>query len=92
MSRTDHARPATDKRRAKALAILREQRCRIVYAEVQRTASTVPDVVIARVKGHMGVYAIDFRDGAWSCTCREGARGECAHAWAVRFVTGHGGG
>ncbi len=90
MSRTDHARRPVDKRRAKALAILREQRLRIVAA-LAPEGSTVPDTIIARVRGHMGLYAVDLKAGVWSCTCPDGAQGGCAHAWAVRLVTGHGG-
>lgn len=84
------ARPVdVTKRRAKVLSILREQRVRILEAR-SHSHELRPHRVVALVKGHLGRYAIDLVDGAWTCTCREGATGACAHAWAVRFVTGHG--
>lgn len=76
--------------RTKALAILREQRLRLVTVKCP-DGGTVPDLILARVKGFHGVYAVDLIAGRWTCTCREGLDGECAHAWAVRLVTGHGG-
>ena len=86
MSDTLTRRPV-DKRRQKALAILREQRLRVLTCATPGAASR-PELIIARVKGHMAVYAIDLLNGRWSCTCLDGRAGDCAHAWAVRLVTG----
>jgi hypothetical protein len=87
MSRTDTARKPTDKRRQKALAVLRDQRCRI-HTSLTAPGATRAEVISAKVKGHLAMYDVALADGRWSCTCLDGEDGACAHAWAVRLVTG----
>jgi hypothetical protein len=75
--------------RRKALAVLREARLTILHAECRKTAQDV-DEVIARVRSSREggpSYCVDFLDGVWTCTCRDG--GGCAHVAAVQIVTGH---
>jgi uncharacterized Zn finger protein len=40
---------------------------------------------IAHVCGDHGVHEVNWRYGAWSCTCP--AFGDCSHRRAVRLVT-----
>jgi hypothetical protein len=74
--------------RKKALAVLREGRLQLLHVTCRRTAHDV-DEVIARVRSSRDggpAYAVDFLDGAWTCTCRDG--GGCAHVAAAQLVTG----
>jgi hypothetical protein len=75
--------------RKKALAVLREGRLHLLHVTCRRTAHDV-DEVIARVRSSRDggpAYAVDFLDGTWTCTCRDG--GGCAHVAAAQIVTGH---
>ena len=82
-----------DPLRGRALAILREGRLTVVYARTSRDGGAVPDQLIVAVRSSRdggGTYAIDFLDGVWTCTCRDGAQNRpCAHMEAARLVTGH---
>jgi len=78
---------AADPIRSKALACLREGRV-TVYG-VKLDDRWRPVVVLARVLSSRDrhPYKVQLRDGAWSCGCREGLRGEpCAHVAAVQHV------
>lgn len=77
-----------DPMRSKALACLREGRV-TVYG-VKLDDAWKPLVVLARVLSSRDrhPYRIQFRDGTWSCDCREGLHGEpCPHVAAVQLVT-----
>lgn len=80
-----------DPLRSRALAILREGRLTVIYA--RNTGDSEPDQLVVAVRSSRdggGTYAIDFLDGAWTCTCRDGAQNRpCAHMEAARLVTGH---
>lgn len=79
---------AADPIRSKALSCLREGRV-TVYG-VKLDDAWRPVVVLARVLSSRDrhPYRVQFRDGAWSCDCREGLRCEpCAHVAAVQLVT-----
>ena len=81
---------SADPVRAKALAILREQRLTLLHVACRKLAD-VPDEAIGRVQSSReggATYAIDMFDGAFTCTCKHG--GDCAHALAVQLVVGAG--
>lgn len=68
--------------RTRSLAYLRDGAVTITAA--------APGHVRATVQGHNGLYTVRLRDAAWSCSCKavtdDGQ--ECAHAAAVKLVTG----
>jgi hypothetical protein len=79
---------AADPMRSRALACLRSGRV-TVYG-VKLDDAWKPIVVLARVRSSRDrhPYRVQFRDGDWSCDCREGLHGEpCAHVAAVQLVT-----
>lgn len=79
----------TPELRKKALAVLREGRLTLLHATCRKTAHDV-DEVIARVRSSRGggpAYAVDFLDGAWTCTCSTAS--DCGHVAAAQMVTGH---
>jgi len=79
---------AADPMRSKALASLRERRV-TVYG-VKLDDRWRPVAVLARVLSSRDrhPYRVQFRDGSWSCDCRDGLRGDpCAHVAAVQMVT-----
>lgn len=88
MTDTVEDTPSPDPFRSRALACLREARVRILG--VHLTSDWRPIVVMARVRssrdGHP--YRVQYRSGAWSCTCVDGMHGRsCAHVRAVQLVT-----
>jgi hypothetical protein len=79
---------AADPMRSKALACLREGRV-TVYG-IKLDDAWRPTVVLARVLSSRDrhPYLVRFHDSAWSCSCRDGLRGDrCPHVTAVQLVT-----
>lgn len=73
-----------DARRRKALSILREGRLTVVLTRSDMSR-LVPYEVVAQVRGHRGMYAVDLLDGEWGCTCRD--EQPCGHILAAQLVT-----
>ena len=78
--------------RTGALAILREGRLQILSATPDPdTGDTV--MAVARVEGHHGIYAVELERGVVRCTANpdyQEPNAQCAHAYALRLVTGGG--
>lgn len=75
--------------RSKALSVLREGRLQIRHTAC-RKYSHIVDEVVARVLSSRtggGAYAVDFLDGVWTCTCRQGTG--CGHIAAAQLATGY---
>lgn len=80
--------PASDATRRKALTILREGRCTVLVARSDEQLQVTAAVV--RVQGNRGVYVVDLRAGAWTCTCDRSFAGvRCGHIVAAQLITGH---
>jgi hypothetical protein len=85
---------AVNPHRAKALAYLREERVRIVWAatpDPESLATNVQAWVLPAPRCLHGASVrvrVRYEGGRWSCDGHPGAH-ECAHQLAVRMVTGH---
>lgn len=76
--------------RSRALGYLRSGAVTILTALPQETGPRQPYLVRADVAGHRSTYQVGHVIGhGWTCSCRRGEPGSCAHVAAVALATGH---
>lgn len=75
--------------RTQALAIVREARLQVLSAIPNPEGDTV--MATARVEGHSGRHVVSLAGGVVTCSAhRAEPNAQCAHAYALRLVTGGG--